>query len=116
MLSPYGGLLPVGHAVHDVESAAWREWAAMVYPRGLRLALDPTVGRALADLPAESWRSHVDSSGAEQRCTTSAPGIPDSRILNRAATEEGIRHSAPGWAVKQGPLGSSPWPGVIIVR
>ncbi|MYX04234.1 MULTISPECIES: hypothetical protein [unclassified Streptomyces] len=55
VLSPYGGPLPAGHSVHEVESAAWRDWAAMVYPRpyGLRLALDPAVGRALADLPAD---------------------------------------------------------------
>ncbi|MFD7859144.1 hypothetical protein ACFV6B_33425 [Streptomyces microflavus] len=55
VLSPYGGPAPAGHTVHDVESAAWRDWAAVVYPRprGLRLALDPAVGRALADLPAD---------------------------------------------------------------
>ncbi|MFK0150341.1 hypothetical protein ACIQUZ_35210 [Streptomyces griseus] len=55
VLSPYAGPMPAGHTVHDAESAAWREWAAMVYPRprGLRLALDPAVGRALADLPAD---------------------------------------------------------------
>ncbi|MFJ1894462.1 hypothetical protein [Streptomyces sp. NPDC088170] len=55
VLSPYAGPLPAGHRLHDVESAAWQEWAVMVYPRprGLRLALDPAIGRALADLPAE---------------------------------------------------------------
>ncbi|MFH8670579.1 hypothetical protein ACH4F3_37785 [Streptomyces anulatus] len=55
VLSPYGGPPPAGHTVHDVESAVWREWAAMVYPRprGLRLALHPAAGRALADLPAD---------------------------------------------------------------
>ncbi|MFF7366042.1 hypothetical protein [Streptomyces sp. NPDC008125] len=55
MLSPYGGPVPAGHVVHAAESAAWRAWAAMVYPRQapLRLALDPAVGRALAELPAD---------------------------------------------------------------
>lgn len=55
MLFPYGGPVPSGHAVHAAESAAWRAWAAMVYPRQapLRLALDPAVGRALAELPAD---------------------------------------------------------------
>ncbi|WP_327180406.1 hypothetical protein OG599_35070 (plasmid) [Streptomyces sp. NBC_01335] len=55
MLSPYGGPVPAGYAVHAAESAAWRAWAAMVYPRQapLRLALDPAVGRALAELPAD---------------------------------------------------------------
>ncbi|WP_338704353.1 hypothetical protein V2W30_41275 (plasmid) [Streptomyces sp. Q6] len=55
VLAPYGDQLPSGYDVHDVESAAWREWAAMVYPRPrvLRLALNPDVGRALADLPAD---------------------------------------------------------------
>ncbi|MBV7674088.1 hypothetical protein STHAL_32085 [Streptomyces halstedii] len=55
MLSPYGGPVPAGYAVLEAESAAWREWAAMVYPpqRGLRLALDPVVGQALAELPAD---------------------------------------------------------------
>lgn len=54
-LAPYGGPLPPGYGVHEAESAAWREWAVMVYPpqRGLRLALNPDVGRALADLPAD---------------------------------------------------------------
>ncbi|MGJ5899408.1 hypothetical protein ACSCBZ_46835 [Streptomyces niveiscabiei] len=54
-LAPYGGPLLPGYDVHEVESAAWREWAAMVYPpqRGLRLALSPDAGRALADLPAD---------------------------------------------------------------
>ncbi|MFD8406043.1 hypothetical protein ACFV1G_15355 [Streptomyces anulatus] len=55
VLSPYAGPLPARHTVHDVESAAWREWAAMACPRPrcMRLALDPAVGRALADLPAD---------------------------------------------------------------
>ncbi|MEU2675047.1 hypothetical protein ABZ622_40850 [Streptomyces sp. NPDC007164] len=55
VLSPYDGPLPAGHGLHDVTSAAWQEWAAMVYPRprGLRLALDAEVGRAVADLPAD---------------------------------------------------------------
>ncbi|MEV7715669.1 hypothetical protein [Streptomyces sp. NPDC088270] len=55
VLSPYAGPLPAGHRLHDAESAAWQEWAVMVYPRplGLRIALDPAIGRALADLPAE---------------------------------------------------------------
>ncbi|MFD5203869.1 hypothetical protein ACFWM7_27830 [Streptomyces sp. NPDC058375] len=54
VLSPYGRPLPAGHTMHAVESAAWRDWAATVYPRprGLCLALDPAIGRALADLPA----------------------------------------------------------------
>ncbi|GAA1343579.1 hypothetical protein GCM10009647_087690 [Streptomyces sanglieri] len=48
VLSPYDGPLPAGHSLHDVTSAAWQEWAAMVYPRprGLRLALNAEVGRA----------------------------------------------------------------------
>ncbi|MET8747263.1 hypothetical protein [Streptomyces sp. NPDC004728] len=55
VLSPYGGPLPAGYTVHDAESATWQRWAEMVYPRqrGLRLALNPAVGRALADLPAD---------------------------------------------------------------
>ncbi|WP_457467482.1 hypothetical protein [Streptomyces sp. TE4109] len=55
VLSPYDGPLPAGRSLHDVTSAAWQEWAAMVYPRprGLRLALDAEVGRALVDLPAD---------------------------------------------------------------
>ncbi|MCX5434010.1 hypothetical protein OHU11_40530 (plasmid) [Streptomyces sp. NBC_00257] len=55
VLAPYDGPLPAGHSLHDVTSAAWQEWAAMVYPRprGLRLALNAEVGRALADLPAD---------------------------------------------------------------
>ncbi|MFH8439315.1 hypothetical protein ACH4A3_29340 [Streptomyces sp. NPDC018007] len=55
VLSPYGGPPPAGHTWHDVESAAWREWAEACFrpPRGLRLALDPAVGRALAGLTAD---------------------------------------------------------------
>ncbi|MFD7532776.1 hypothetical protein ACGFN1_42870 [Streptomyces sp. NPDC048685] len=30
VLSPYKGPLPAGHSLHDVTSAAWKEWAAMV--------------------------------------------------------------------------------------
>ncbi|MFJ3882955.1 hypothetical protein ACIPW5_36590 [Streptomyces sp. NPDC090077] len=55
VLSPYAGPAPSGYTVHDVESAAWRDWAVWVYPRpaGLRLTLNPAVGRALAELPAD---------------------------------------------------------------
>nr|WP_009998626.1 hypothetical protein [Streptomyces clavuligerus] len=55
MLAPYGGPPPAGYTLHDVESAAWRAWAAPVHdgPRGPRLALDPETGRALASLPAD---------------------------------------------------------------
>ncbi|MFI5775340.1 hypothetical protein ACIA74_44595 [Streptomyces sp. NPDC051658] len=55
VLSPHGGPLPAGYTVHEAESAAWQGWAAMVYPRprGLRLALNAEVGRALMDLPAD---------------------------------------------------------------
>ncbi|HWU09943.1 MAG TPA: hypothetical protein VN520_26820 [Streptomyces sp.] len=55
VLSPYGGPPPAGHTWHDVESAVWREWAAACFQpsRCLRLALDPTAGRALAGLSAD---------------------------------------------------------------
>ncbi|MFF8747804.1 hypothetical protein [Streptomyces californicus] len=55
VLAPYGGPVPAGHTWHEVESAAWREWAAGCFlpPRGLRLALDPAVGRMLAGLSAD---------------------------------------------------------------
>ncbi|MEU9465023.1 hypothetical protein [Streptomyces sp. NPDC048312] len=42
VLSPYAGPLPAGHSLHDVTSAAWQEWAVMVYPRPRGLRPCPT--------------------------------------------------------------------------
>ncbi|MFC9816495.1 hypothetical protein ACFVJM_31045 [Streptomyces virginiae] len=55
VLSPYAGPVPAEYTLHEVESAAWRDWAVMVYPRPsvLRLSLNPAVGRSLTDLPAD---------------------------------------------------------------
>lgn len=102
MLFPYGGPLPVGHTVHDGESAAWREWAAMVYPRAA--CASPWTRRS-----AGHSRTSPRSLGAGtstvlklNRGTQLRAGSPDPRILDRAATEEGIRHSGPRLGCKAG--------------
>ncbi|MFD3820235.1 hypothetical protein ACFWRZ_34680 [Streptomyces rubiginosohelvolus] len=102
VLSPYAGPgpLPAGHTVHDVESAVWREWAAMVYPRprGLRLALDPAIGRALADLPADLV---LVSSYAPAELEPLLPAlgwesVPPMVPLRHSGTEPYVRVEDPG--------------------
>ncbi|GGY78477.1 hypothetical protein GCM10010342_77520 [Streptomyces anulatus] len=117
MLFPYGGPLPVGHTVHDVESAAWREWAAMVYPRAA--CASPWTRRSAGHSRTSprslgSGTSTVLKLNRGAQLRLQAAQTPASSIEQRRR-EESVT-AAPGWAVKQGPLGSSPWPGVIIVR
>ncbi|MBC3844739.1 hypothetical protein GXW82_44610 [Streptacidiphilus sp. 4-A2] len=56
VLSPYAAARPLpGYRPHRARPTAWRDWAAMVYPRPdhLRLLLNPHIGRRLEKLPVD---------------------------------------------------------------